>query len=402
MRAKLALAGIDINDQTINQRLAFEASLDGKDATIDVRSASQSVTRTLVWRMLGDHVEGAFDPTWYQILDTLRVTHCMIDGIPHEYELFSAMGNGYTFELETLIFWALASAVCEDLGIRPDVSVYGDDIIIPVEAVPLLEEVFQFCGFRLNMEKSFSTSSGPLFRESCGKHYLDGLDVTPFYVDEVPRTVEQIILLANNIKRWSRLAGYGLDGRLQPVWSWVVSHLHPEVQRCAVPFGESDAGLILDWDEALPSVYRKMRKCQAGTGVKHFEGFISSTMSIETRKVQIPEDFRLQSMLYLRQAGAYTPYKEKTLVERVESLVGYPPPEKVKIPVSLKKSIVFKRRAVYHWPETGPWILGSGEVVEHDLVWWAVDYYTPRTWARPDDRVLPLPPLKRKKRRKTF
>jgi hypothetical protein len=401
MRSKLYLAGININDQSINQRLALQASIDGRDATIDVRSASQSVTRTLVWRMLGDHVEGTFDPTWYSIMDTLRVTHCLIDGIPHEYELFSAMGNGYTFELETLVFWALAHATCEDLGIRTDVSVYGDDIILPVEAVPLLEEVFQYCGFRLNKAKSFSTTTGPLFRESCGKHYLDGLDVTPFYVDEVLRTPDQIILLANNIKRWSRFNCYGLDGRLQPLWSWVVSHLHEEIRLCAVPFGEADTGLILDWDEALPAVYREVRKCPLGTGIKHFEGYSMTGLYIESRLVQIPEQQRLVPLLYLKSVRKFSPKKARTLADRIEATTGYPPPEVVKIPVSLKKSIRFKKRHVYHWTNTGPWITGSGEVVDHDLAWWAVRMHTPVTWARIDTRVPHLPRRKRKSR-KTF
>jgi hypothetical protein len=90
------------------------------------------------------------------------------------------MGNGFTFPLETLIFFSLAQACCESEDYEK-VSVYGDDIIVPVYAVPLLTKVLTSCGFLVNASKSFS--SGP-FRESCGKDYLLGTDVRPCYIKD--------------------------------------------------------------------------------------------------------------------------------------------------------------------------------------------------------------------------
>jgi len=88
------------------------------------------------------------------------------------------MGNGFTFELESLIFYALTVATCRIEGIRPDVTVYGDDIICPPSAVALLTSVFAFCGLTINKSKSYT--EGP-FRESCGTDYFKGVNVRPYY-----------------------------------------------------------------------------------------------------------------------------------------------------------------------------------------------------------------------------
>jgi hypothetical protein len=85
------------------------------------------------------------------------------------------MGNGFTFELESLIFFAIASCSC-DAGI---VSVYGDDIIVPSQYATDVMKNLEMCGFSLNWDKSFI--DGP-FRESCGGDYFEGFDIRPVYV----------------------------------------------------------------------------------------------------------------------------------------------------------------------------------------------------------------------------
>jgi len=101
----------------------------------------------------------------------------MPDGSRERLEKFSSMGNGFTFPLESLIFWALASAASDDI-----VTVYGDDIICAVKDVELIIKVLEACGFAINKGKSFW--SGP-FRESCGSDYYRGIDVRPVYVKTV-------------------------------------------------------------------------------------------------------------------------------------------------------------------------------------------------------------------------
>lgn len=191
LRSRLRRVGVNLNDQTVNQRLAHRGVVDGL-ATIDLSSASDSITTQLVISLL------PFE--WYSLLDDLRVkTTVLPNGTSHQLEMFSSMGNGFTFELESLLFYAIAKAVCWVSGIRGRVAVYGDDIIIPVQAAPRLKRVFAWFGFVLNEKKSFWR--GP-FRESCGKHYYNSVDVTPFFLRKRVDTIPELINILNRLLEW--------------------------------------------------------------------------------------------------------------------------------------------------------------------------------------------------------
>lgn len=190
IRRRLKVFGIDLNDQTINRELARTA-VARKLATIDLSSASDSISKVLVERLL------PYD--WFSLLDDLRVKSTIIDGDTHELEMFSSMGNGFTFELESLIFYALTRVVCHLSGVRGRISVYGDDIIAPVGIVPRLSRVFHFFGFTMNLKKTHYRGS---FRESCGLHSWKGVDVTPFYVKRAVRTLPDMINHLNALLEW--------------------------------------------------------------------------------------------------------------------------------------------------------------------------------------------------------
>lgn len=188
IRERLMHSKINLRDQSRNQNLACKGSVDGSLATVDLSMASDCLSRELVWDLL------PYD--WANLLSSLRTSEVLVPQVVElqnlftkdltisgesvlKLEKFSSMGNGYTFELESLIFYGLAYGVCRDLNLSSkDVSVYGDDIIIPTSAYPLLEKVLQFCGFSVNKEKSFADGQ---FRESCGADYLNGFDIRPFY-----------------------------------------------------------------------------------------------------------------------------------------------------------------------------------------------------------------------------
>ena len=170
-RQCLLRVGIDLTSQQTNQVLAG-AALDLGLATVDLKNASNTICRELVWLL--------FPEPWAQMLDDLRSPQSLMpDGQFLKLEMFSSMGNGFTFEMETLIFWALCRGVAEVSGEGGAlVSVYGDDIILPASLVDEVRELFSFVGFTLNEKKTHYDS---LFRESCGKHFFNGSDVTPIY-----------------------------------------------------------------------------------------------------------------------------------------------------------------------------------------------------------------------------
>lgn len=193
IRRKLKAVNIDLNDQTVNKELARVGSITNELSTLDLSSASDSITTELVYQLL--------PPTWFKHLDALRCTLGKLpDGTIHKWQLFSTMGNGFTFELESLIFYALARAVCYTNGIKGRVSVYGDDIIVPRSAAPTLISLLEFVGFKTNTDKTFI--EGP-FRESCGGHYYNGQDVTPFYIKSPILALPDLILVMNKVRKWA-------------------------------------------------------------------------------------------------------------------------------------------------------------------------------------------------------
>lgn len=198
IRRRLRRVGINLNDQTRNQRLAYEGSLDGCLATVDLSSASDSVTVQLVIELL------PFE--WSSILRSLACKRTrLLGGETHENEMLSSMGNGFTFELESLIFWAITQAVTDEFCPGGIVSVYGDDIICQTTIYKTLRNVLGYCGFMVNDKKSFSTG---YFRESCGKHYHKGRDVTPFYIKRPIDSLPDLIRILNRLRAWCAKDGF--------------------------------------------------------------------------------------------------------------------------------------------------------------------------------------------------
>jgi len=202
MRKRLRIAGCDLDDQTRNQRLACIGSFSGRLATIDLSMASDTVSRVLVQRFIR--------PDWLEALEQCRSPFGVLpSGEKIFYQKFSSMGNGYTFELESLIFYSLALAWCHIHGEEMSrVSVYGDDIILPTAVAESFCGLLDFLGFKPNEKKSYWT--GP-FRESCGKHYYHGHEITPFYVRRKVRHLRDLFLLHNNLQRWLWRSGDLLD-----------------------------------------------------------------------------------------------------------------------------------------------------------------------------------------------
>lgn len=173
IRKRLRKYGIDLNSQTHNQFLARGACSMGL-ATLDLSNASDSLCRELVRQLL--------PMEWYDWLDKCRTHEIRLpnhDVVP--LQRFSAMGNGYTFELESLIFYAITYAAVQLAGGNTRnsvVSVYGDDIIVDACYANAVMTALEKCGFSVNTDKSFTKG---LFYESCGTQVFNGVDVTPVF-----------------------------------------------------------------------------------------------------------------------------------------------------------------------------------------------------------------------------
>lgn len=189
MRERLRRHGIDLNTQERNRDLARYGSLTGKVATIDLSMASDTVSTAVVEELL--------PADWLLAMKCARSPSWRRGKVFGWYHKFSSMGNGYTFELETLIFYAAARAVSEELGLPWwEVTAFGDDLTIGTEGVDRLTAYLAFLGFKVNIDKSFDSG---VFRESCGKDYFLGTDVRPYFVKSLLRDVRDLKKFHNGV-----------------------------------------------------------------------------------------------------------------------------------------------------------------------------------------------------------
>jgi len=227
IRSRLLRFGVNLDDQTINQDYARRAHIDGF-STIDLSSASDTLCANLVKLLL--------PPSWFEILDSVRCRYTEYKGRRFVLSKFSSMGNAFTFELESLIFYALISSV-STTGVS---SVYGDDLIVSNCDYQSTLAVLAWAGFTINDSKSFS--EGSRFYESCGKHYFDGGEVTPCYQKDVCLRPHDYVRLHN------RLIRAGIRLNLRNEFNAVARHVY---ERSRTVFGRRCPGIgpLVEYDE---------------------------------------------------------------------------------------------------------------------------------------------------------
>lgn len=220
MRPGLKSCGWDLSTgKETHMSAARQASMDGKRATLDMSNASDTVAYNLVRLLL--------PADWFDLLDSLRAPMTRINGKWIRLEKFSSMGNGFTFELETLIFGTMARCVHDILGFNPDdVLCFGDDLIVDTGAAKLLLDTLAYFGFEPNSTKSFSSGD---FRESCGGDYFKGKAVRPVFLEELPDEPHKWIALANALWRLPQeIAGAARMECLKNIPSAIASCQGPE------------------------------------------------------------------------------------------------------------------------------------------------------------------------------
>lgn len=218
---RLKKVGIDLRNQENNQRAAYSASMlegsygDGY-VTLDLSMASDTLCRELVRYLVPE--------AWFCVMNVTR-TACTVlpDGSIVRTSKFSAMGNGFTFPLETLVFYALAQSVMSTTVHKNRIWVYGDDIIVPRGSALLLTEVLRWCGFSVNSEKSFYHGE---FYESCGTDYLRGVPVRPVYWKSDFRNDRDVYVVVNLYR--SRVSNF-------PSLPWISDCRSHLLQRCRSP-----------------------------------------------------------------------------------------------------------------------------------------------------------------------
>lgn len=259
---------IDLSLQPdINREMAQIGSKCGKFATIDLKSASDTISTKLVRYLLPKRT--------YELLDSLRSKITCYGDEVIELSMFSSMGNGFTFPLQTLLFATLVRSVYRSMGITPcshgqsrNYSVFGDDIICLSEAYYKVCQMLSYCGFLVNDEKSFASGA---FRESCGSDFLQGHDIRAVFLKEI-KNESQVYSAFNRIARWS--AKYSINTTSSLLYLKGLVKFRP------VPLDAADTAGF-----KLPLTFVSARKCDAN-GALYYSG-----LSAEPRRRFVGGDY---------------------------------------------------------------------------------------------------------------
>jgi len=360
IRSRLLRYGVDSRYQSRNQQLARVGSISQHLATVDLSSASDSIAKAVVQELL---------PTrWFSLLDSCRSHYGTLNESLVHWEKFSSMGNGFTFELETLIFYAVAVCCAEyhDLG-TTEVSAYGDDVIVPTACLETFAKMLDFYGFVMNVKKSHFDSP---FRESCGGHFFFGVDVKPIYLKDRVTSVPAVYRLANAVRRFAHRSNlrYGCDARFRSVFELLKSSV-PVPLRILIPNDLGDGGFISNLDEATPVLARSKPHTLG------WEGYIVPNV-VEVSKTHQDETvgYLLASLWQLKASGdidlrprQYLADIALSRIERFESgrhtmlkaITSYIQPVHLvgKNAVPLSGRTVFRKvnSIVQQWYDLGPW-----------------------------------------------
>lgn len=303
IRHRLRRYGVDLNSQADFNRFLARMAYTWHLATIDLSAASDTVADLLVRECL--------PPRWYHLLQLARSHSTLVEGKWVPLEKHSSMGNGYTFELETLLFFCLARAI-----LPPEehefLSVYGDDIIVPQAHAGMLVGALNYCGFKVNGEKSYLAGS---FFESCGRDFYCGVPVRPIYLQGSSGDIPYKLQIANALRLYSAQGSDGsCDSRYKPTWDALVASLPRKVRATTVPAVLGDTGLITSLSES-----RYLRKVEGSFGyvseVWHFL-FVPDTQDRQTYGVFLsnmarrPESSALTSWAGRRVKRSWTMGKE--------------------------------------------------------------------------------------------
>jgi len=173
---------LGFTDQGPNQTLARLGSEQGHLATLDLSEASDRVSNQLV-RVLFRNF-----PNLARGIEATRSRKADVPG--HgvlRLAKYASMGSALCFPVEAMVFLTLIFLGIEResntrftskrdfLAFADRVRVYGDDLIVPVDNVESVIQSLEHFGARVGSSKSFWIGR---FRESCGKEYYDGVDVS--------------------------------------------------------------------------------------------------------------------------------------------------------------------------------------------------------------------------------
>lgn len=216
---RLTKGQVNFTDQSINQRMAIEASMTQQWATLDLKEASDRVSLKLVTRIFSG------TPLLEAMLETRTPVTVLPDGRKLRLEKFAPMGSALCFPTMATCLYTLLVAGLAYSGVPVEqafksVYVYGDDIIVPSHFMYEVTYFLEKFGLRFNWDKCFIGQ----FAESCGVDAFLGNDVTPIRLRKClnpndPTTMISLVQTAHQLSK------AGLVNAAEFLYSSVESYL---------------------------------------------------------------------------------------------------------------------------------------------------------------------------------
>ncbi len=244
---------IALTDQSKNQVLALEGSQYDNWATIDLKSASDLLSVSLVKSVF------RHSPQFLSSMMDCRSPFVQTEGKPLlRLGKFAGMGNALTFPVQSVCYAVVCiAAILDSEGTTPTywrvlrasrrIRVFGDDVIVDSKYAHQCVNWLEHVGLRINMKKSFLTGN---FKESCGVDAYKGVDITPLYcrhrpeltTNASPSVIASLVSLSNH---------FWLQG-LYSASTWLKNEVEKALGR-ALPLVSRDSG-SLGWHSRLDAM----------------------------------------------------------------------------------------------------------------------------------------------------
>jgi len=182
---------------------------DPKVATIDLSDCSDAISLKLVRYLFPSRVLGL-------ILASRSDMTLGPDDNFYVVNKVSSMGNGFTFDLMSLILTALTRVY------DATSTVFGDDIICQNQVAPDVIADLIRAGFVVNQKK---TNVNSTYRESCGANYIDEVGYVTTFDFRWIKTPHDLVVACNKVAILAANYGEPFETLRSEIWSYVPSTL---------------------------------------------------------------------------------------------------------------------------------------------------------------------------------
>jgi hypothetical protein len=338
----LMIRYVTLHDQSTNQRFARYGSETGFLDTIDLSSASDRVGVDLVKKI--------FPTSWLIPLMATRSSFTKLpNGSKIKVKKFAPMGSALCFPIQCIIFTAITllaykrflvstnvlagddnqsdfnSLIDYNMSRYPSdevgyhthrlqpITIYGDDIICDSRTTGIVVELLSTFGFEVNQGKSFT--GGQSVRESCGKYYNSGEDITPlrfrpsFFNDVMNATAfESLIAFANNCY------SYGFLNVRSYVINLLRNYKYPTIRP-----GVKGVNLPFTTDPNMFGIFVPRRKSYSYVRFNNDLQFHEELVLSTKRRKQRRESSNLEAYLYFRAQSRPTSAQPSDLENKIAS-----------------------------------------------------------------------------------